>query len=276
MTRPVIGSFAIVLVGWLACPSAQSAADGNVADDSTAAIVRDEAPSVRAAWSMSAVHGFSRFSSDRPAWRTDAVVVRRHVPRRSTYSVELGLVGRHGEDDPFMALDMYRNFGSRTYGNLRLAVSPGARVIPRSDIFLEAFHAPGNGWEFSAGYRRADYVNSGANTWLVGAGKYIGNWYLRARQSATQVDGSMGYAILGTVRRYFGTSDGFVGFTVAKGREIVAFPGTTNVEARNSLSGSIFYQRSIGRGAGIRVGLEGVDDGDLSRWGVTTGVLWNW
>jgi hypothetical protein len=86
----------------------------------------------------------------------------------------------------------------------------------------------------------------------------------------------MGYAILGTMRRYFGASDEFVGLAIAKGREIVAFPGTTNIVARNSLSGSIFYQRSIGRGAGIRVGLEGVDDGDLSRWGVTTGVLWKW
>ncbi|NNE48298.1 MAG: YaiO family outer membrane beta-barrel protein, partial [Rhodothermales bacterium] len=211
MTRSVIGSFAIVLVGWLACQSAQSVAGGNVANDSTSTVGIDEPQPAHAEWSTSAVHVFSRFSSDRPAWRTDAVAVRRHVPRRSTYSVELGLVGRHGEDDPFLALDMYRNFGSRTYGNLRLGVSPGARVIPRSDIFLEAFHSPGNGWEFSAGYRRADYVNSGANTWLVGAGKYIGNWYLRARQSATQVEGSMGYALLGTVRRYFGASDEFVG-----------------------------------------------------------------
>ena len=205
-----------------------------------------------------------------------AVNIRRRVPRRLTVNLELGITSRHSIEDGFGALDVYRNFGVRSYGNVRFAAAPRADVMARTDAYLEFFHSPGGGWELSAGYRRADYARVGTNTWMVGAAKYLGDWYFRVRQSVAEIRGSAGYAVLVTVRKYFGAPTEYVGLSVAKGREVLAFPGDDGVNARNPFSFNLFFQHYLGKTAGVRVGFEGVRDGTLSRWGFVTGALWRW
>lgn len=246
---------------------------GDSTSSDTGAVSRDR---VGAQWSATGLSTFARFSSDRPVWHTEALLLRRHVHRRSTLDLEVGVLSRHGLHDTYAALDVYRTVGSRAYANVRFSAAPEAAVTARTDVHGELFVSPGSGWELSAGYRRADYARSGSNTWMVGAARYIGNWYIRVRPSATEVGGSVGFAVIGTARRYLGRPNEHVGLVVARGREIVVFPGEAGVEARDALAGSVFYQRDIGRKAGIRLGLEGVDDGDLSRWGFLTGILWRW
>ena len=228
----------------------------------------------RIIWSGSAFHQFARFTESRPSWQVVGANVRRRVPRQLTVDLEVGVVSRHAMEDGYAALDLYKKFGARSYGNVRFAAAPGADVMARTDIYTEFFHTPGGGWELSAGYRRADYTRVGTNTWTVGAAKYLGHWYLRVRQTVAEVRGSAGYAVLVTARRDFGAPTEYVGITVAQGREVLAFPDEDGIAARNPLSASIFFQHFLGKGAGIRVGFEGVKDGTLSRWGFITGLLW--
>ncbi|MDX1429764.1 MAG: YaiO family outer membrane beta-barrel protein [Rhodothermales bacterium] len=251
-----------------------AAVDPPAVTDRTDASAPD--PGLRArTWYASAFQGFSRFSSDRPAWYDGAVIVgMKHTAGRATF-VEIGRTSRHAETDLLLAIDHYQPFGSRSYANVRLALAAGGDVVPATDLYLEAFRGVPVGHEVSAGYRFARFDERHVHTFSAGLAKYVGNWYFRLKNSATPIDGSLGYAILFTVRRYGVSADEFVGATMAAGREIVGGPsGRTLI--RSPYSASIYGQRYITANAGLKLSVDAVRDGNLSRWGVTVGAVFRW
>lgn len=234
----------------------------------------DPAPA-RRTWFASAAQGFARFSSDRPSWYDGALVVgTRQGAGRATFG-ELARMNRHGDSDLLVAADHYEPLGRRSYANVRLAIAAGADVIPSTDLYMEAFRGSRAGYEVSAGYRFARFDDRSVHTMSAGIAKYVGNWYFRVKNSITPIEGSVGYAVLLTARRYGVSSEEFVGATVAAGREIIGGPvGRTLV--RSPYSASVYGQRFLTAHAGIRLSVDAVRDGNLSRWGLSIGALFRW
>ncbi len=233
------------------------------------------AASAELRWFATASHEFRRFPNDRPTWQAGTVNIGAKTGKGRASFLEMGWLTRHDRDDFFGAIDHYEPIGGRAYANLRVGLAPGADVSPRNDISAEIFRSLPRALELSAGYRFTRYHDATAHTPSLGLAKYSGNWYLRLKNSVTPIDGSLGFAVIATVRRYWQTSEEFIGFTVAAGREIVGLPGGT-VLARSPTVVSVYGQRFLTMNAGLRLSVEVVRDGDLSRNGVTAGVLARW
>ncbi len=227
------------------------------------------------AWIVGTHAGLSRFSSDRPGWYENVVRFGQRNFGGSSAFVELGRVSRHGEPDLFAAADLYRVVRPGSYVNARLAVAPRADIMPRFDGYAEGFHGVGRGWEISNGYRFARFTGKTIHSASAGIGRYVGNWYLRTRGSITPASGTMGHGLLVMARRYSGGPDEFVGVVLATGRDVVAYPDGP-VELRNVISASVVVQRFVRAGAGVRIGIDYVDDGDLTRWGLAAGLIARW
>ncbi len=219
--------------------------------------------------------GLSRFSSDRPSWFENVFRFGQRNYGGSSAFFEVGRVSRHAEPDLFAAADLYRVLRPGSYVNLRFSAAPGADIMPRFDGYAEGFHGLGEGWEISNAYRLARFTGKTIHSAGAGLGRYMGNWYLRARASITPASGTMGHGVLLAARRYWDGPDEFVGVVLATGRDVVAFPDG-RVDLRNVVAVSLTMQRFVRAAAGVRIGIDYVDDGDLSRWGCAAGLIARW
>ncbi len=226
-------------------------------------------------WIAGTHMGMSRFSNDRPSWFENVLRFGQRNYGGSSAFFEIGRVSRHAEPDLFAAADLYRVLRPGSYVNLRLSAAPSADIMPRFDVYAEGFHGVGRGWEISNAYRLARFTGKTIHSASAGLGRYVGNWYLRARASITPASGTMGHGLLVMARRYEDGPDEFIGVTLATGRDVVAFP-TGRVDLRDVISVSFTMQRFIRAGAGVRIGIDYVDDGDLSRWGLAAGFIARW
>lgn len=242
------------------------------------ALTRPPAPKSAAVglrWRATAYHGFHRFSNERPTWMTGAATIGAKSSTGRASFLEMGWVSRHDQNDYFGAIDHYQPIDDRAYANLRVSVAPGADVSPRNDVYAEAFRSLSGAFEVSAGYRFARFPDANVHTPSFGLAKYVGNWYFRLKNSVTPIDGSLGYAVVATVRRYGESSEEFVGGTIAAGREIVGIPGGT-VLARSPIAISLYGQRFLTSNAGLRLSVDVVRDGNLSRNGISVGLIARW
>ncbi|MBT8399362.1 MAG: YaiO family outer membrane beta-barrel protein [Rhodothermia bacterium] len=234
-----------------------------------------EAASAGLRWFATASHGFHRFSNDRPTWQAGIVTFGAKSSKGRASFLEMGWLSRHEQDDIFGAINHYQPVGGRAYANLRVSLAPGADVSPRNDVYAEVFRSLPRALEVSGGYRFARYRDATLHTPSVGIAKYVRNWYFRLKSSVTPIDGSVGFAAIATVRSYGQTSEEFIGFTVAAGREIVGLPGGT-VLARSPFVASVYGQRFLTSNAGLRLSVDVVRDGDLSRSGISAGLIARW
>lgn len=237
--------------------------------------VDPDAARVGLRWFATASHGFHRFSTDRPTWQAGAVSLGAKGSNGRSSFLEMAWLSRHERNDFFGAIDHYEPISTSAYANLRISLAPGADVSPRNDVYAEVFRSLPGALEVSGGYRFARFRDATVHTPSLGLAMYTGNWYLRLKQSVTPIEGSLGFAMIATVRRFGETSEEFVGLTLAAGREIVGLPGGT-VLARSPTVISVYGQRFLTSNAGLRLSLDVVRDGDLSRNGVSAGVIARW
>ena len=115
-------------------------------------------------------------------------------------------------NDNQFELEAYPKFGNNTYAYLAAGYSPEERLYPHSRYGAELFHTFPHAWEFSAGARRLNFVES-VDVYTASVGKYIGDWFVDLR----------GYKAKDTntaqlfVRRYFGAPGQYVGIRAGRG-----------------------------------------------------------
>ncbi len=238
----------------------------------------DSAPPAPAAdtgaprWRAALTGGFESFASQRTPWSAwDARIERRDG--RGTLAAEAVLARRFSLTDGGGAVDAYRVLWSRAYGNVRVVVAPGARVIPRLDASAELYQGVGDGWELSAGYRRLSYAGGGVDVWALSAAKYAGDWYLRARGTLVPTAGTVGGALGLLVRRYLGTSDDLVDVSASAGKDVVTL-GPALLEVRTTTEAALRVQRFVTARWGLSAtATYAGEQGIPTRIGMTVGLM---
>lgn len=226
------------------------------------------------AWRASAGYAFESFTSQRATWQAYQVRVERKL-RHGSVALEMGDASRFSLWDQSLALDAYQTLWRRAYGNVRLAVAPGAQVLPRSDVTAEIYQGVPGGWEASAGYRRMSFPGTSVNIWDASLAKYAGDWYLRARLMAVPQSGRLGGGLALEARRYLRTADDYLDASAGVGHEVITLPIAPVVAASRFLAAR--YQGFFSTHVGISVGAtynsqQGIPD----RRGLALGIICRW
>lgn len=230
-------------------------------------------------WHAALGYGFEAFARDRAAWHAASAQVGRRFDH-GTVIGELLAARRFDRTDEGLAVDAYRTLWPRAYGNLRVQVDPDAEVLPRLDVAAELFQGVARGFELSGGYRRMQYPNDQADLFTAGAGKYTGNWYLRARaivvprEGATAVSGSV------AVRRYFATTDDYLDVQGGIGEELITVgtgPSGPLVDVRQTRYVAATWRRFVTARLGLTIGATyNAIDGFPDRRGLSFGLMQRW
>ena len=225
-------------------------------------------------WRASAGYGFEAFTAQRATWQAYQTRVERRF-RDGSLALELGDASRFSLWDQTVTLDGYRTLWRRAYGHLALAVGPGARVLPRSDVSGEIHQGFAGGWEVSAGYRHMSFVGQGVGIWHASLAKYAGDWYLHARATAVPQAGKLGGGLALEARRYLATADDYLDVMGGAGNEVVTLASGPVVAASRFLAGRYqgFFTRHLGATIG---GTWNAQQGIPDRRGLTVGVLYRW
>ena len=228
-----------------------------------------------APWRASAGYAFESFTSRLAAWQAYTLRAERHVAGGSL-ALEGQVATRYGLWDQSVALDAYHTLWRGAYGNLRVAVAPGARVLPRSDLTAEVYQGFGPGWEASAAYRRMNYPANGVDLWGVSLGKYVGNWYVVARATAVPQSGRLGGGAWLLVRRYFATADDYLDLSGGVGSEVTTL-AADSVTVSHSQFLAARVQHFVTLGLGFTLGATwNAQQGLPVRRGLALGVLYRW
>lgn len=162
------------------------------------------------------------------------------------------------------------------YVDARVAAAPGALVVPRLDASAELFQGLGRGWEVAPGARLMRFSDTDVGVYSLAIGRYVGDWYLRARATAAPQSGSIGTSGAVIVRRYLGNATDLLEASVVDGRDVVTLaPGVT--ELRPSRSAMLRGQRMLTASVGGSLALSVAEDGGLpTRRGAELGLFVRW
>ena len=230
-------------------------------------------------WQGTLGYGFEAFTRDQATWQSASAQVGRRFDH-GTVIGELLAARRFDLTDEGFAVDAYRTLWRGAYGNLRTQVDPGAEVLPRLDVAAEVFQNAKGGFEFSAGYRRMQYAGDHADLWTAGAGKYAGNWYLRARTIVVPRGGTTAVSVSLAVRRYFATADDYLDVQGGLGEELITLgtgPSGPLVEVRRNRYLAATFRTFVTARLGVTVGATfNGTDGLPDRRGLTAGLTTRW
>lgn len=214
--------------------------------------------------------------AERRDWNSVTVGVERAFSGL-TLQLQGRRVSRFGRTDRAADVDAYVDLWDGGYTHMFGRVTPGAEVLPSVDAGAEYFQAVGNGWEPSVSVRRMDFGRVDVDLFGVAVAKYLPGWYLRPRvQYVRRQDGE---GVVGSLqaRRYLGTPDSYVELSVGGGRDVVTVAGGPRTEVRGSQFGTLLLRKMVGKGVGVLVTAQYVDEGArLERGGVSAGVLVRW
>lgn len=226
-------------------------------------------------WMAAADYGFEAFTHGLAAWQMWTARIERRTPAVAV-ALEATDASRFALWDQQAALDAYPKLWRHAYGNLRVAVAPGARVLPRSDITGEIYQAVGRAWEISASYRRMNYPDRGVNLWGVSVARYMPHWYVVARATAVPLSGRLGGGAWLTVRRYLATTDDYVDLVGGSGSEVVTLgAGSTVVNHSQFFAGRL--QQSLSHRLALTAGGTWTSQQGLpTRSGLTLGANYRW
>jgi YaiO family outer membrane protein len=259
------------MISWIA--GAVCAAALGAPGDSGAARPTDS--TTRAAWRGTLTYGFEAFTAGRATWQAWMARVERKTPQGSL-ALEALHSSRFSLWDDAGALDAYHTLWRRAYGNVRIALAPGAQVLPRLDATAEVFQGVGGGWEASAGYRRMSFSGSGVNLWSASLAKYVGNWYVVARGTAVPQSGKLGGGVGLLVRRYFQSANDFLDVSGGTGSEVVTL-GADSVNVSRSQSLSVRLQHFVSARVGLTIAATfDTQQGIPNRRGLVFGGLYRW
>jgi len=226
-------------------------------------------------WTASLEYGFQAFTHVDAAWQTWTARFERRTAA-GAIALEAGDATRFALWDQSLALDAYPKLWRRAYGNLRIGVAPGARVLPRSDVLAELYQGVGGGWEISGSYRRMSYPGQSVNLWGASIAKYLAHWYVVARATAVPQAGKLGGGAWLTVRRYLATTDDYLEVSGGGGSEVVTLAADSV-----TVNTSQFLAARLVQYLTVRVALTAgatwnVQQGLPARRGLSLGLGYRW
>jgi YaiO family outer membrane protein len=245
------------------------------AADTGAATAAPADSAAHAEWRAGLEYGFEAFTAGRATWQTWTARVERKAAHGSL-ALEALDATRFSLWDQSAALDAYRTLWRGAYGNLRVAVAPGARVLPRSDVTAELYQGIAGGWEASVGYRRMNYAGQGVDLWGASLGKYVGDWYVVAHATAVPQSGKLGGGAWLLVRRYLGTADDYLDVSGGVGAEVATL-AVDSVAVSHTQFLTARAQRFLTPRLGVTLGATwNTQQGIPARRGLALGVLYRW
>lgn len=227
-------------------------------------------------WEVASMTSAESFVSRLAMWQWHSVAVR-HRGRSATHGVELFGARRAGVWNRGFAVEETRAIGARGYATVRGQIAPGARVIPRYDLSVEAYHGFGAGWEISPSARLMRYEDVSVPIVAVGLGRYLGAWYLRGRVSRAHMAGESGFTSQASARRYFSDSPtDYFDASYAIGHEVTPLSPTI-VDLRRTTDAVARGQKVISRGVGVSLALSYSTNESLpDRRGASLGAFLRW
>lgn len=199
-------------------------------------------------WTAQAEVGRTDFSGDRASWNDRGLTLRRHLAQGSV-ALELLQTERFGIDDHAWAVDAYVDAWARAYANLRYQHAPDGALYPDHAWRAELFQGVGTGWELSASVDQLHFSPYTTTLYGVGAGRYVGPFYLRARARRTT---SSGTGFTGQVRYYYvGNGSDYLEVSAGNGRGEEERFGTV-VDTESSSVGVAFV-RYVTSNVGLKV-----------------------
>lgn len=130
-----------------------------------------------------AVRAFDGAPAGWSAWRETSAFLRRRLESGSL-GAEAVRAERFDAADLGVAADAWVGLGPRAYGEFRIDLAPDAEILPEYGVRAEAYVAPVDGWEVSAGWRRSGFDGRGVDEAVASIAEYVGRWYLRQRVTA--------------------------------------------------------------------------------------------
>lgn len=226
-------------------------------------------------WSASLGASHSTFSPARADWTDATVSIRRHFERGSL-ALEVLSAHRFSSSDQAWALDGYAGLWKRAYANVRYQQAPSASLFPGHSWRVEVFQGVGKGWELSASLDRLSFSDD-VDIYGIGLGKYVGNFYIRARHLYIPKDGGHSTSDRLQVRYYYkGDADNY--FEVAGGwgrSEDRLLGGVSNQGSKHSAS--VTYVRFPTPRFGFKIGADmGSESGGFDDRGVSGALYLRW
>lgn len=165
--------------------------------------------------SLGADVGYVNFNGDIDPW-TLASVSLSHRDARGT------LIGRVNVADQFsttgaqVEADAYPALGGSRYAYLNVGYS-SASIFPAWRFGAEVYTGLPNAYEASVGFRQLRFSGTPVTLFTGSIGKYIGNYWLSARPYIRSKDSGLSASAGLTVRRYYETSDEYIGARASYG-----------------------------------------------------------
>jgi len=227
------------------------------------------------AWRAAASYGFEAFTDSRSPWHAAMLALSRHGPRLTAIA-QADAYRRFDITDVAAVADVYTVFRRGTYAEWRVQWAPDAEVVAQTEAGLELFHAPGRGWELSAGYRHGDYVASAVEIANASAAYYVRDWYLRLRGTAAFQSGSEGLSLSLLARRIGGNPDDLAEVQGGFGEDIVTLgPGAVDL-APTAFVAARWQRRLTTRFGCSATASWNRQEGIPNRAGLTVGVFTRW
>lgn len=227
------------------------------------------------AWRATASYGFEAFTDSRSAWHAATLALSRHSPRLTAIA-QADAYRRFDLTDVAAVADVYTVFRRGTYAEWRVQWAPDAEVVAQTEAGFELFHAPGRGWEVSAGYRHGEYVASAVDIANASAAYYVGDWYLRARGTAAFQSGSEGLSLSVLARRIGANPDDLAEVQGGFGEDIVTLgPGLVDL-APTAFVAARWQRRLTSRFGCSAAASWNRQEGIPNRAGLTLGVFTRW
>jgi len=167
-------------------------------------------------WRVGTVFGSDFFSDDRDPWRESQMSIAREGTPVGSLIMRLSHANRFASNDNQFEIEAYPRLRRGTYAFVGVGVAPSAELYPEYRVASDLYQSLGRGFEGSVGYRRLGF-GTPVNIYVATLGKYAGPWLLTGRTFFVpdQTEGSRSFH--GSVRRYFGDGETYVGARYGRG-----------------------------------------------------------
>ncbi|CAN5923249.1 hypothetical protein BH11GEM2_BH11GEM2_19490 [soil metagenome] len=165
--------------------------------------------------SIGADLGYVTFNGEIDPWTLASVSLGRRTAR-GTLIGRVNIANRFNTTGTQVEADAYPSLGGSTYAYLNAGYS-NATIFPEWRFGGEVFTNLPNAYEASIGFRQLRFGGAPVTLLTGSVGKYIGNYWLSARPYIRSKDSGLSASAGFTVRRYYETSDEFIGARVSYG-----------------------------------------------------------
>jgi YaiO family outer membrane protein len=167
-------------------------------------------------WRAGTVFGTDFFSDDRDAWRESQLSIAREGTPAGSLIMRVSHANRFSSTDNQFEVEAYPRLRRGTYAFVGVGVAPAAQLYPEYRVAGDLYQSLGRGFEGSVGYRRLGF-DTPVDIYVATLSKYAGPWLLSGRTFVVpdQTEGS--HSFHGSVRRYFGDGETYVGARYGRG-----------------------------------------------------------